>query len=154
MLNATFASSIPTGSVNRISEQFGISVEVANLVTTLFLLGYCFGLLFWAPLSEFCECYGYLCWSWVVGVLVVVLSRGSIADPDHYSVLISHTRGHSLTSYRWQTIHLLHFLTLYVPFNFLCAFTPNFAGLLIGRFLTGTFAAAPLSNIPGVLADI
>ena len=42
----------------------------------------------------------------------------------------------------------------YFAFNFLCAFTPNFAGLLVGRFLSGTFASAPLSNAPGVLADL
>jgi DHA1 family multidrug resistance protein-like MFS transporter len=41
-----------------------------------------------------------------------------------------------------------------VSFNFLCAFTSNFAGLLIGRFLTGTFAASALSNAPGLIADI
>ncbi|OAL39301.1 hypothetical protein AYO20_01619 [Fonsecaea nubica] len=44
--------------------------------------------------------------------------------------------------------------TLYVAFNFLCAFAPNFASLLIGRLLTGTFASAPLTNAPGVLADV
>ncbi|KIW22473.1 uncharacterized protein PV07_12357 [Cladophialophora immunda] len=44
--------------------------------------------------------------------------------------------------------------TLYVVFNFLCAFAPNFASLLIGRLLTGTFASAPLTNAPGVLADV
>lgn len=42
----------------------------------------------------------------------------------------------------------------YIAFNFLCAFTPNFAGLLVGRFLTGTLVSAPLSNSPGVLADL
>lgn len=42
----------------------------------------------------------------------------------------------------------------YFAFNFLCAFTPTFAGLLVGRFLTGTFASAALSNVPGVLADL
>lgn len=43
---------------------------------------------------------------------------------------------------------------LYLAFNFLCAFAPNFGGLLVGRFLTGTFVSAPLSNAPGVLADL
>lgn len=41
-----------------------------------------------------------------------------------------------------------------MAFNFLCAFTPNFGGLLVGRFLTGTFASSALSNAPGVLADL
>ncbi|KAH6867310.1 major facilitator superfamily domain-containing protein [Thelonectria olida] len=44
--------------------------------------------------------------------------------------------------------------TLYLAFNFLCAFAPNFGSLLVGRFLTGTFVSSPLSNAPGVLADL
>ncbi|KAI1098396.1 MFS general substrate transporter [Jackrogersella minutella] len=44
--------------------------------------------------------------------------------------------------------------SLYIVFNFLCAFAPNFGSLLVGRFLTGTFVSAPLSNSPGVLADL
>ncbi|KAF7559515.1 hypothetical protein G7046_g4629 [Stylonectria norvegica] len=43
---------------------------------------------------------------------------------------------------------------LYLAFNFLCAFAPNYGSLLVGRFLTGTFVSAPLSNGPGVLADL
>jgi DHA1 family multidrug resistance protein-like MFS transporter len=43
---------------------------------------------------------------------------------------------------------------LYLAFNFLCAFAPNFAALLVGRFLTGTFASSTLSNAPGVLAGM
>ncbi|OCT48063.1 putative transporter [Cladophialophora carrionii] len=44
--------------------------------------------------------------------------------------------------------------TCYNAFNFLCAFAPNFGSLLVGRLLTGTFASAPLTNAPGVLADV
>jgi DHA1 family multidrug resistance protein-like MFS transporter len=108
VVNATFASSSPSGTLNSIASHFSVSVEASGLVITLFLLGYCFGPLFWAPLSEF---YGR----------------------------------------RW--IFYISF-TMYLAFNFLCAFTPNFGSLLVGRFLTGTCAAAPLSNAPGVLADI
>ncbi|KAG0646315.1 Major facilitator superfamily multidrug transporter mdrA [Hyphodiscus hymeniophilus] len=108
VVNATFASSSPSGTSRGIAEHFGISVEASGLVITLFLLGYCFGPLFWAPLSEF---YGR----------------------------------------RW--IFYISF-SLYLVFNFLCAFAPNFASLLVGRFLTGTFASSPMSNAPGVLADI
>lgn len=43
---------------------------------------------------------------------------------------------------------------LYLAFNFLCAFAPNFGSLLVGRFLTGTFVSAPLSNAPGLMADL
>nr|POF08113.1 efflux pump fub11 [Quercus suber] len=108
VVNATFASSSPSGSLESISEELHVSTEAAGLVVTLFLLGYCAGPLVFAPLSEF---YGR----------------------------------------RW--IFYITFL-MYFAFNFLCAFTPNFGGLLAGRFITGTCASAALSNAPGVLADI
>ncbi|CAG8062277.1 unnamed protein product [Penicillium salamii] len=108
VVNATFASSSPSGCFGSISEEFGVSTEVAGLTITLFLLGYCAGPLIFAPLSEF---YGR----------------------------------------RW--IFYISF-ALYLIFNFLCAFAPNLGALLVGRFLTGTFVSAPLSNAPGVLADL
>ncbi|KAK8133045.1 major facilitator superfamily transporter [Apiospora kogelbergensis] len=108
VVNATLASSGPSGCFPSISKDFGVSEEAAGLTITLFLLGYCAGPLLFAPLSEF---YGR----------------------------------------RW--IFYITFL-LYLAFNFLCAFAPNFAALLVGRFLTGTFVSAPLSNGPGVLADL
>ncbi|KAF7961113.1 hypothetical protein EAE96_000780 [Botrytis aclada] len=108
VVNAAFASSSPSGCLTGIEKEFNISAEVAALVISVFLLGYCFGPLFWAPLSEF-------------------FGR------------------------RW--IFYISF-TLYLVFNFLCAFANNFAALLIGRFITGTMASSPLSNAPGVLADI
>lgn len=108
VVNATFASSSPSGALNSISEELHVSLEASGLVVSVFLLGYVFGPLFWAPLSEF-------------------FGR------------------------RW--IFYISF-TGYIAFNFLCAFTPNFAGLLVGRFLTGTFASSALSNVPGVLVDI
>ncbi|KAI1074846.1 MFS general substrate transporter [Whalleya microplaca] len=108
VVNATFASSSPSGCFGSISKEFGVSEEAAGLTITLFLLGYCAGPLLFAPLSEF---YGR----------------------------------------RW--IFYITFL-LYIAFNFLCAFAPNFGSLLVGRFLTGTFVSAPLSNGPGVLADL
>ena len=51
VVNATFASSSPSGCLESISESFGVSVEATNLVITLFLLGYCFGPLFWVSCS-------------------------------------------------------------------------------------------------------
>jgi MFS transporter, DHA1 family, multidrug resistance protein len=108
VVNATFASSSPSGSLEGIATYFQVSREAAGLVITLFLLGYCAGPLLFAPLSEF---YG-----------------------RRYVFYIT--------------------FTAYVAFNFLCAFAPNFGSLLVGRLLTGTFASAPLTNAPGVLADI
>ncbi len=108
VMNATFASSSPSGCLESISRYFGVSMVAAGLTITLFLLGYVAGPLVFAPLSEF---YGR----------------------------------------RW-----IFFITfsLYLAFNFLCAFAPNFGSLLVGRFLCGIFVSAPLSNAPGVLADL
>ena len=53
VLSATFASSAPTGCLEGIIAEFRVTKVVAGLVITLFLLGYCFGPLFFAPLSEF-----------------------------------------------------------------------------------------------------
>ena len=108
VLNATFASSAPSGCLQGISEEFGVSTVAAGLVITLFLLGYCCGPLVFAPLSEF-------------------FGRRYI----FYATFIC-----------------------YNIFNFLCAWAPNFGALLVGRFITGTFASAPLSNAPGVMADL
>ncbi|KYK59039.1 benomyl/methotrexate resistance protein [Drechmeria coniospora] len=108
VMNATFASSSPSGCLPSIAGEFGISVEAAGLTISLFLLGYCAGPLVFAPLSE-------------------------------------------LYGRRW--IFYITF-TLYIAFNFLCAFAPTFASLLVGRFITGTLVSAPLSNAPGVLADL
>ncbi|KAG8161678.1 hypothetical protein KVR01_008665 [Diaporthe batatas] len=108
VVNATFASSSPSGCIESISEWFGVSSEAAALTVTLFLLGYCAGPLVFAPLSEF---------------------------------------------YGRRIIFYVTFLS-YIAFNILCAFAPSFGSLLVGRFLSGTFVSAPLSNSPGVLADV
>ncbi|KAH8894821.1 MFS general substrate transporter [Thozetella sp. PMI_491] len=42
----------------------------------------------------------------------------------------------------------------FLAFTLLCAFAPDFGALLVGRFLAGTFVSAPLTNAPGVLADL
>lgn len=108
VMNATFASSSPSGCFPSIAESFGVSEEAAGLTITLFLLGYCAGPLIFAPMSE-------------------------------------------LYGRRW--IFYITF-SIYLAFNFLCAFAPNFGSLLVGRFLSGTFVSAALSNGPGVLADL
>ncbi|RFU74909.1 benomyl methotrexate resistance [Trichoderma arundinaceum] len=52
VVNATFASSAPSGCLESIAEEFGVSLVVAGLTVTLFLLGCCAGPLIFAPLSE------------------------------------------------------------------------------------------------------
>ncbi|KAF5373371.1 hypothetical protein D9757_009768 [Collybiopsis confluens] len=52
VLNATFASSAPSGIAPALIEKFGLSEEVATLTISLFVAGYCVGPLLWGPLSE------------------------------------------------------------------------------------------------------
>ncbi|TBU30061.1 MFS general substrate transporter [Dichomitus squalens] len=52
VLNATFASSAPSGIAGQLIEHFHISREVATLTIALFVAGYCVGPLAWGPLSE------------------------------------------------------------------------------------------------------
>ncbi|KZF20157.1 MFS general substrate transporter [Xylona heveae TC161] len=79
------------------------------------------------------------------GLVTTLFLLGYVAGPFFWAPL-SEFYGR-----RW--IFYISF-TLYLAFGFLCAFTPNFAGLLVGRFLTGTAASAALTNAPGILADI
>lgn len=51
-VNVTFASSAPSSAAPRIMQEFHTSKEVSYLVTTVFLLGYVFGPMFWGPGSE------------------------------------------------------------------------------------------------------
>ncbi|KAJ6780084.1 hypothetical protein PWT90_01013 [Aphanocladium album] len=52
---------------------------------------------------------------------------------------------------RW----LVYFtFSLYLAFTILCAVAPNFASLLVGRFLSGLFVSGPLCAAPGIVADL
>jgi multidrug resistance protein len=52
VFNATFASSSPGGIVEKVMKEFTFGTEVATLMISLFVAGYCVGPLFWGPLSE------------------------------------------------------------------------------------------------------
>ncbi|KAF9022967.1 MFS general substrate transporter [Hymenopellis radicata] len=52
VLNATFASSAPAGVAEQMLVEFNLSREVATLMISLFVAGYCVGPLLWGPLSE------------------------------------------------------------------------------------------------------
>ncbi|KAG8740384.1 hypothetical protein FRC10_004393 [Ceratobasidium sp. 414] len=52
VLNATFASSAPSGVELQLIEKFNLSTVVAILTISLFVVGYCVGPLAWGPLSE------------------------------------------------------------------------------------------------------
>ncbi|KAI0674023.1 MFS general substrate transporter [Trametes maxima] len=52
VLNATFASSAPSGIVPQLMKKFTFGTEVATLTIALFVAGYCVGPLLWGPMSE------------------------------------------------------------------------------------------------------
>ncbi|KAG8891926.1 hypothetical protein FRC00_012905, partial [Tulasnella sp. 408] len=52
MLNASFASSAPTGVLDQLIEDFSLSRTLATLTISLFVVGYCVGPFIWGPLSE------------------------------------------------------------------------------------------------------
>jgi multidrug resistance protein len=108
VLNATFASSAPSGLLPHMMDYFGFGEEVATLTVSLFIAGYCLGPLLWGPLSE-------------------DIGR--------------------------RPVFLITFF-FYAGFQIGCALSRNTASMLVFRFLSGTFAAAPLTNSGGVVGDI
>ncbi|KIO22265.1 hypothetical protein M407DRAFT_245224 [Tulasnella calospora MUT 4182] len=52
ILNATFASSSPSGVLPQLIQEFHLGHELAVLTISLFVVGYCCGPLVWGPLSE------------------------------------------------------------------------------------------------------
>lgn len=52
VLNATFASSAPSGVLGQLIPEFQLSHTLAVLTISLFVAGYCVGPLLWGPLSE------------------------------------------------------------------------------------------------------
>jgi len=81
----------------------------------------------------------------VAGMTVTLFLLGYVAGPLVFAPL-SELYGRRMIF--WITF------VLHLAFNFLCAFAPNFGSLLVGRFLTGTFVSSPMTNVPGVLADL
>ncbi|KAL7416382.1 major facilitator superfamily domain-containing protein [Mrakia frigida] len=85
VLNATFASSAPTGVLSEMKTIFGMSDEVSILVLSLFVAGYVIGPLFWGPLSEV---YGRRPPLIVAFALYVGFQVGSALAPNTTAVLI------------------------------------------------------------------
>ncbi|GAA5901619.1 hypothetical protein JCM6882_006025 [Rhodosporidiobolus microsporus] len=108
VLNATFASSAPSGLIPSMMERFSVSQEVGILLIAIFVAGYCIGPLLWGPLSER---YG-------------------------------------------RRLVFLFVWPFYIGFQVGCALSPNIGALIVFRFLGGCFAASPLTNSGGVIADL
>lgn len=59
-----------------------------------------------------------------------------------------------ISEYYGRKVVFVGSLLLAFAFQFLTSFSPNFGGMLFGRFMTGFFGSAYLSVAPGALSDI
>lgn len=108
VLNASFASSAPSGLIRTLMSEFHMSQIEGTLTVSLFIAGYCVGPFVWAPTSESIGC---------------------------------------------RPMFIVGFFGYFI-FQIACALAPNTAALLVFRFLSGCFAACPLTNSGAVLGDI
>ncbi|KLO94531.1 mfs-multidrug-resistance transporter [Fusarium fujikuroi] len=83
-MNGNFASSIFSGSIDSVMEEFGISEVAASLTTTMFLLGFCAGPFVFAPLSEF---YGRR-WIFYITFLAYMAFNFLCAFPTNFGSLL------------------------------------------------------------------
>ena len=105
---ASFGSSAFSPTFGDLSAQYGISIEVAALGLSLYVLGFAFGPLVFAPLSEL---YG-------------------------------------------RKISILPPYFVFATFLIAVATAENIQTIMICRFFAGLMSSAPLSNVPGALADL
>ncbi|UZP33800.1 hypothetical protein NXS19_001616 [Fusarium pseudograminearum] len=83
-MNGNFASSIFSGSVDSVVEEFGVSTVAASLTTSMFLLGFCAGPFVFAPLSEF---YGRR-WIFYITFIVYMAFNFLCAFPSNFGSLL------------------------------------------------------------------
>lgn len=109
VVNSTLNSSLPSGAADYIAAEFNISNQQRKtLLVSIFLIGYIFGPIVFAPLSEV---YGR---KWVMLIPFVFFTGFSIG----------------------------------------CALSSNWAMLLVFRFIVGATAAASITVVNGIVADI
>ncbi|TLD27697.1 MFS general substrate transporter [Venturia nashicola] len=109
VMNSTIASGLASNSAPYYAAEFHVTSNyLLVLATSMFLVGYVFGPVFFGPMSEQ---YGRR----------TVMIWGSA----------------------WYSI-----------FTMACALAPNFAALVIFRFLTGLGAACPITVVGGTCADV
>lgn len=147
VVNATFASSSPSGCFPVSSLPFSIHF-VERVLICFFITEYRRGV--WG-LRGGCGTHHHFVSSRLLrrAFGFCALIRGKCL----VSKMLRSDHRHEFQFYGRRWVFYSTFIA-YVAFNFLCAFAPNFGSLLVGRFLTGTFVSAPLSNAPGVLADL
>ena len=111
-----------------------MSQEVGTLTISLFVAGYCVGPILWGPLSEQVNRFQTLTW------LMLTLISFSMVGDRYSSSRFLYTRSACLKIVSFLDCHPLQ------GFQVGCALAKNSASLLVFRFLSGTFAAAPLTN--------
>lgn len=84
-LSVSFASAAFSGSQLQIQQAFDIGVEPATLSVSLFVLGFAFGPMLWAPLSEL---YGRQILFTATMGLTTVFEAGSCAAPNIQTLLV------------------------------------------------------------------
>ena len=84
VFNATFASSSPGGIAAKVMKEFTFSSEIATLMISLFVGGYCVGPLFWGPLSEI---YGRKPVFIVSFIIYVAFQIGCALSPNTAAIL-------------------------------------------------------------------
>ncbi|KAG6009200.1 hypothetical protein E4U21_003053 [Claviceps maximensis] len=85
-MTATWASSAYSAGNMQIAQEFGVSTQVAILGTTLFLFGFGFGPLLWAPLSEV---YGRRLAVMVPMFVAICFGFGSAAAKDFQTLILT-----------------------------------------------------------------
>lgn len=107
-LAATLASSLFGAGSMAVQQEFNVGGEVATLGTSLFVLGYCFGPIVFAPISEL---YG-------------------------------------------RRAPIIGAAFAFSIFNIAVAVAKDLQTVMICRFFSGFFGAAPLTVVPAALADM
>ncbi|KAL8919990.1 MAG: hypothetical protein Q9172_004713 [Xanthocarpia lactea] len=127
-LAASLGSSIISPANNAISEYIHVSPQVATLSLSLYVLGFAFGPLLWAPISEVSMAYGE----------VFCACTPSADWPQVWG----------------RKVSLLPAMFCLGLFSIGTATSKTPAAIFITRFFGGVFGSAPVSNVSAALGDI
>lgn len=120
-LAVALASSIYSGAIRSIQQEFHPSTEVGILGVSLFVVGFAAGPLIWAPLSE------------MTGRRNILIVRSSHAG------LSATTANSIITCIQYTYI-------IFTLWNSVACASQNMASLIVFRFLAGLFGSSPLTS--------
>ncbi|TKY87308.1 hypothetical protein EX895_003985 [Sporisorium graminicola] len=144
--NATITSSIGTGATEQYLHQFSISQEVAALVLSIYMIGFCIGPPLWAPLSEL---YGRLIVNYFAVPGYFFFNIGCALAPNITTLLVCRflvgvfaAAPQANSGGTISDIWLPH-IRLWPMFTYsLAAFMGPTLGPLVGGFIAGTNVAS------------